>query len=61
MQNVLNHVLCRKYAMLHAACNHGWLDYDKALMETTIAFNRSGCNWILTYAVPDIVKLIMKE
>ncbi len=48
-----------EYAMLRAACDHGWLDYDKAILETTIAFKRAGCDGILTYAAPDIAKLIM--
>ena len=50
-----------EYAMLRAACDYGWLDYDKALMETTVAFKRAGCDGVLTYAAPDIARLIMKK
>lgn len=50
-----------EYAMLRAACDHGWLDYDKAILETAIAFKRAGCDGILTYAAPDIAKLITKR
>ncbi|MGH1403342.1 MAG: porphobilinogen synthase [Alphaproteobacteria bacterium] len=47
-----------EFAMLHAAAQNGWLDYDKTLMETMIAFKRAGCDGILTYAAPDIAKHI---
>lgn len=38
-----------EYAMLKAAADHGWLDYDTVMMETLMAFKRAGCNGILTY------------
>lgn len=47
-----------EYAMLRAACDNGWLDYDIAIMETAVAFKRAGCDGILTYAAHDIAKLI---
>ncbi len=39
-----------EYAMMHAAAAQGWLDYDKVLMESLIAFKRAGCDGVLTYA-----------
>ncbi|MFP4098467.1 MAG: porphobilinogen synthase [Alphaproteobacteria bacterium] len=47
-----------EYAMLRAACDHGWLDYDKAIVEIAVAFKRAGCDGVLTYAAPDIAALI---
>lgn len=47
-----------EYAMLRAACDAGWLDYDKALMETLLGFKRAGCDAILTYAARDAARLI---
>jgi len=38
-----------EYAMMMAACENGWLDYDVVMMETLMAFKRAGCNGILTY------------
>ena len=39
-----------EYAMMQAAAAQGWLDYDKVLMESLIAFKRAGCDGVLTYA-----------
>lgn len=49
-----------EYAMLRAACENGWLDYDKTIVETIMAFKRAGCDGILTYAACDVAKLIQK-
>jgi len=38
-----------EYAMIMAAAQNGWLDGDKAMMESLLAFKRAGCNGILTY------------
>ncbi len=38
-----------EYAMLMAAANHGWLDYEAVMMESLIGFKRAGCDGILTY------------
>ena len=38
-----------EYAMLKAACDNGWLEERKAVMETLMAFRRAGCDGILTY------------
>ena len=42
-----------EYAMLRAAAANGWLDYDKAVMESLLAFKRAGADAILTYAAPE--------
>ncbi|MCB2102103.1 MAG: porphobilinogen synthase [Rhodobacterales bacterium] len=39
-----------EYAMLKAAAANGWLDGDKVIMETLMAFKRAGADGILTYA-----------
>jgi len=38
-----------EYAMIMAAANNGWLDRDKVMMESLIAFKRAGGDGILTY------------
>ena len=47
-----------EYAMLKAAAQNGWLDYDRALIEIMTAFKRAGTTGIFTYCAPDIVKLL---
>lgn len=49
-----------EYAMLKAAAQNGWLDHDKALLETMISFKRAGCDGVLTYAACDIARLLKK-
>jgi len=38
-----------EYAMIMAAVRNGWLDYEKAMMESLLAFKRAGANGVLTY------------
>ncbi len=47
-----------EYAMLRAASDKGWLDYNAALLETMVAFKRAGCDGIFTYAARDVAKLL---
>jgi porphobilinogen synthase len=39
-----------EYAMLKAAAANGWLDNDRVIMESLLAFKRAGADAILTYA-----------
>jgi porphobilinogen synthase len=41
-----------EYAMIMAAASNGWLDGEKAMMESLIAFKRAGADGILTYFAP---------
>lgn len=47
-----------EFAMLKAASEKGWLDYDTCLTETLIGFKRAGCSGILTYGAIDMAKLL---
>ncbi len=38
-----------EYAMLSAAAERGWLDREKAMLESLLAFKRAGADGILTY------------
>ncbi len=49
-----------EYAMLRAACDQGWLDYDRCIIEAMLCFKRAGCDGVLTYAARDVAKLIQK-
>ncbi len=47
-----------EYAMIHAASQNGWLDRDKAMLESLLAFKRAGADGILTYFAPDAARLL---
>ena len=47
-----------EYAMLQAAAQNGWLDGEKVMMESLLAFKRAGCDGILTYFAPAAAKLM---
>ncbi len=38
-----------EYAMLHAASERGWLDLERAMLESLVAIRRAGADIILTY------------
>jgi porphobilinogen synthase len=45
-----------EYAMIRAAADKGWLDGDKAMMESLIALRRAGADAVLTYAALDVAR-----
>jgi len=47
-----------EYAMIKAAAKMGWLNEDKAILETLTAIKRAGADLIATYFAKDAVKLI---
>jgi len=47
-----------EYAMIMAAAQNGWIDGDKAMVESLLAFKRAGCDGILTYFAPRVAKLL---
>jgi porphobilinogen synthase len=47
-----------EYAMIQAAAERGWLDADRAMVETLTAFKRAGCDGVLTYFAPRAAELL---
>ncbi|MEH6663510.1 MAG: porphobilinogen synthase [Brevundimonas sp.] len=47
-----------EYAMMRAAAANGWLDEDRAILETLTAFKRAGCAGVLTYFAPRAARLL---
>ncbi|MBT3238875.1 MAG: porphobilinogen synthase [Rhodospirillaceae bacterium] len=47
-----------EYAMIKAATQNGWLDNDKVVVESLVAFKRAGANGVLTYLAPEVAKLL---
>jgi len=46
-----------EYAMIHAASQKGWLDYESSMRECLISIKRAGADIILTYFAKDYVSL----
>lgn len=49
-----------EYSMIRAAAQNGWIDGEKVMMESLLAFKRAGCDGILTYFAPDAARLMAK-
>ena len=49
-----------EYAMIEAASANGWLDGERAMMESLLAFKRAGCDGILTYFAPRVAELLRR-
>ncbi|MCG6903060.1 MAG: porphobilinogen synthase [Rhodobacter sp.] len=47
-----------EYAMIRGAGLNGWVDGEKVMMESLLAFKRAGCDGILTYFAPDAARLL---
>ena len=48
-----------EYAMIKAAAKMGWLNEEKAILESLTAIKRSGADLIATYFAKDAVRLLM--
>ena len=49
-----------EYAMVHAAAQKGWLNYDSAMCEMLLSIRRAGADGILTYFAKDFAKLMQE-
>jgi porphobilinogen synthase len=49
-----------EYSMIKAAAQLGWLDEEKAIIESLTSIKRSGADIIITYFAPEIAKLLNK-
>ena len=47
-----------EYAMIKAAAANGWLDEDRAVIESLTAFKRAGADGIVTYFAPRAADLL---
>jgi porphobilinogen synthase len=45
-----------EYAMIRGAADRGWIDGEKAMMESLMGFKRAGCDGILTYFAPEAAR-----
>lgn len=49
-----------EFSMLHAASERGWLDLEKAMMESLLSIKRAGSDIILTYFAKEAAKVLNK-
>lgn len=49
-----------EYAMLMAAAQNGWLDGERAMVESLMAFKRAGADGVLTYFAPRVAEMLRK-
>jgi len=47
-----------EYAMIRGAADRGWIDGEKAMMESLLCFKRAGCDGILTYFAPEAARVL---
>jgi porphobilinogen synthase len=47
-----------EYAMIRAAAANGWIDGDRVMLESLMAFKRAGCDGILTYFAPAAARML---
>lgn len=47
-----------EYAMIKAAAANGWLDGERAMLESLLAFKRAGADGILTYFAPKVAEIL---
>ena len=47
-----------EYSMLHAAFEKGWLERDRAMLESLVGIRRAGADFIATYFAKDAAKLV---
>ncbi len=50
-----------EYAMIAGAAKNGWIDGEKAMMESLVAFKRAGCDGILTYFAPAVARKLVEK
>src|SRR6056297_1166528 len=47
-----------EYAMIMAAAQNDWIDGDRAMLESLMAFKRAGCDGVLTYFAPQVARAL---
>ncbi|MBM4315739.1 MAG: porphobilinogen synthase, partial [Deltaproteobacteria bacterium] len=47
-----------EFSMIKAAAQMGWIDGERAMLESVTAIRRAGADMIITYFAPDIAKIL---
>ena len=49
-----------EYAMLKAAAENGWIDYERCLLESLLCLRRAGADIIFTYGAMEAARLLLE-
>ncbi len=49
-----------EYAMIKGAASNGWIDGERVMMESLMAFRRAGCDGVLTYFAPEAARILQR-
>ncbi|MEI2301535.1 porphobilinogen synthase [Ensifer sp. MJa1] len=49
-----------EYSQIKAAAANGWIDGEKVMLETLLAFKRAGCDGILSYFAVEVARILAK-
>jgi porphobilinogen synthase len=47
-----------EYSMIMAAAANGWIDHDRAMIESLTSIRRAGADFVLTYFAKPAAKLL---
>ena len=47
-----------EYAMLKAAAQNGWMEFDRCLLESLLCLRRAGADFIFTYGAIEAARLM---
>jgi porphobilinogen synthase len=50
-----------EYAMLKAACQNGWLDEERAMLESLIGIKRAGADLVITYFAKEAARALRRQ
>ena len=50
-----------EYSQIKAAAANGWIDGERVMLETLLAFKRAGCDGILTYFAMDVARHLARK
>jgi porphobilinogen synthase len=50
-----------EFAMIQAAAERGWVERDRAMMESLLGIRRAGADMIITYFAVDAARLLKRE
>jgi porphobilinogen synthase len=48
-----------EYSMIKAAAQMGWIDGERAMLESLTAIRRAGADMIITYFAPEVAKILL--
>jgi porphobilinogen synthase len=50
-----------EYTQIKAAAMNGWIDGERAMLETLLSFKRAGCDGVLTYFAVEVARILAKR